>query len=156
MVAMILVERVIRGYRVQVTGYRLRERRHGGDLAIARIETHRDLIVWQKGMELVQQVYALTGRFPADERFRLVNQTTRAAVSIPANLAEGHARGTRREYAHFVAIARGSLMELETYVMIARRLGYGNETQLQDSLSLITELSRMLTALRNRLIERRT
>ena len=98
----------------------------------------------------------MTRGFPDDERFRLVTQTTRAAVSIPANLAEGHARGTRREYAHFVAIARGSLMELETYVMIARRLGYANETQLQDSLSLITELSRMLTALRNRLIEPRT
>ena len=156
MVAMILVERVMWGYRVQVTGYRLRKRRYGGDLAIARIESHRDLLVWQKGMDLVQQVYALTERFPADERFRLVNQTTRAAVSIPANLAEGHARGTRREYAHFVAIARGSLMELETYVMIASRLGYASEAQLQPSRLLITELSRMLTALRNRLIEPRT
>lgn len=125
-------------------------------MAIARIESHRDLIVWQKSMLLVEQVYALTRSFPDDERFRLVNQTTRAAVSIPANLAEGHARGTRREYAHFVAIARGSLMELETCVMIAHRLGYAHETQLQDSLSLIAELSRMLTALRKRLIEPRT
>jgi four helix bundle protein len=123
---------------------------------MARIESHRDLIVWQRGMELVELVYAFTRDFPADERFRLVNQATRAAVAIPANLAEGHARGTRREYAQFVAIARGSLMELETYVMIAQRLGYGSELQLTDSLERITELSRMLTALRNRLIEPRT
>ena len=104
-------------------------------------------------MLLVEQVYAMTRGFPDDERFRLVNQTTRAAVSIPANLAEGHARGTRREYAHFVAIARGSLMELETYVMIAGRLGYASDAQLTASLERITELSRMLTALRNRLTD---
>jgi four helix bundle protein len=103
-------------------------------------ELNRTGIVWQKGMELVELVYPLTRGFPAEERFRLVNQATRAAVAIPANLAEGHARGTRRDYAQFVAIARGSLMELETYVMIAQRLGYASQPPLTDSLERITEL----------------
>ena len=78
---------------------------------MTKIESHRDLIVWQRGMDLVEGVYAATKNFPVDERFRLINQATRAAVSVPANIAEGHARGTRREYAQFVAIAKGSLME---------------------------------------------
>jgi four helix bundle protein len=93
---------------------------------VAKIQSHRDLIVWQKSMHLVETVYSLAKEFPEDERYRLVHQTTRAAVSVPANIAEGHARGTRRDYAHFVSIARGSLMELETYVMIAERLGYAD------------------------------
>lgn len=91
---------------------------------MTHIQSHRDLAVWQKGMDLVEAVYSMTSIFPIDERYRLVHQSTRAAVSVPANIAEGHARGTRRDYAHFISIARGSLMELETYVMIAGRLRY--------------------------------
>ena len=74
---------------------------------MARIESHRDLLVWQRGMELVEKVYKATAAFPRDERFRLISQATRAAVAVPANIAEGHARGTRRDYAQFVAIAKG-------------------------------------------------
>jgi four helix bundle protein len=73
---------------------------------MTKIESHRDLFVWQRGMDLVEAVYAATKNFPVAERFRLINQATRAAVSVPANIAEGHARGTRREYAQFVAIAK--------------------------------------------------
>ena len=123
---------------------------------MARIESHRDLIVWQRGMELVERVYKATATFPRDERFRLISQATRAAVAVPANIAEGHARGTRRDYAQFVAIAKGSLMELETYVMISERLGYLTTETAQPLLEQISELSRMLTALRRRLIEPRT
>lgn len=123
---------------------------------MAQIQSHRDLAVWQKGMDLVEAVYSMTSIFPIDERYRLVHQSTRSAVSVPANIAEGHARGTRRDYAHFVSIARGSLMELETYVMIAGRLRYTGAEQMADILERIAELSRMLTALRQRLIERTT
>jgi four helix bundle protein len=120
---------------------------------VAGIASHRDLIVWRKGMDLVEQIYGLTNTFPYEERFRLVSQATRAAVGVPANIAEGHARATRREYAHFVAIARGSLMELETHVMIAKRLGYLTDAQADSPLKLITELSKMLMTLRHRLLE---
>lgn len=117
------------------------------------IRSHRDLHVWRKGMDLVEAVYAMTRTFPADERFRLVNQATRAAVSVPANIAEGHSRATRRDYANFVAIARGSLMELETYVTIATRLGYVSSDATLDLHARIEEISRMLTSLRKRLLE---
>ena len=120
------------------------------------IKSHRDLVVWQHGMDLVEAIYAFTRRFPDDERFRLVNQATRAAVAVPANIAEGHSRGTRRDYAQFVAIAKGSLMELETYIMIAERLGYATVEQAEPVLARIGEISRMLTALRSRLLEPRT
>ena len=122
----------------------------------SNIQSHRDHVVWQQGMELVEQIYALTKRFPDDERFRLTNQATRAAIGVPANIAEGHSRGTRRDYAHFVAIAKGSLMELETYVMIAERLRYTDAKTNAVPLATISELSRMLTSLRRRLLEPRT
>jgi four helix bundle protein len=116
-----------------------------------KIESHRDLIVWQKAMDLVVQIYRLTARFPTTETYRLISQITRAAASVPANIAEGHARGTRKDYAHFLSIAKGSLMEIETFLMLAVRLDYLNEEQATPTLSLITEISKMLTTLRNRL-----
>jgi four helix bundle protein len=122
---------------------------------MSTIRSHRDLTVWQKGMDLVEQVYALTRRLPPDERFRLVSQSTRAAVSVPANIAEGHSRGTRRDYAYFVSVAKGSLMELETYVMVSQRLGYVGPDDASDVLERIGDMSKMLTALRQRLTEPR-
>ena len=107
-------------------------------------------------MDLVEVVYSLTRAFPDQERYRLVHQATRAAVAVPANIAEGHARGTRRDYAQFIAIARGSLMELETYVMIAVRLRYTGDGDSAAALERISEVSRMLTTLRSRLLEPRT
>ncbi len=123
---------------------------------MARIQSHRDLTVWQKGMDLVVAVYALAKQFPVEERYGLVQQATRAAVGVPANIAEGHARGTRRDYAHFIAIARGSLMELETHVMIVERLGMVDSKSVAEVLERVSEVSRMLTALRNRLLEPQT
>jgi four helix bundle protein len=120
---------------------------------MAQIKSHRDLLVWQKGMDLVTAIYALTKQFPVEERYGLIQQATRASVGVPANLAEGHSRGTRRDYAHYVSIARGSLMELETYVMIAERLGFTERTAAASVLEQITELGRMLTTLRQRLVE---
>ena len=120
---------------------------------MARIESHRDLIVWQKGMDLAVLVYRLTKRFPPNETYRLVAQATRAAASVPANIAEGHARSSRRDFANFIAIAKGSLMEAETFVTLGGRLGYVTGEEVAPVLSLITEISKMLTALRARLTE---
>ena len=91
---------------------------------VAKIQSYRDLIVWQKAMDLAVQIYSLTARFPKDERFRLVDQLTRAVVSVPANIAEGYARDSPKDYARFLAIARGSLAETETFVLLAVRLDF--------------------------------
>lgn len=85
---------------------------------------HHQLRVWQESMELVTAIYALTATFPADERFALSNQMQRAAVSVPSNIAEGAARGSKADFIRFLYIARGSLSELETQLLIAQRLGY--------------------------------
>ncbi|MET0397491.1 MAG: four helix bundle protein [Longimicrobiaceae bacterium] len=118
----------------------------------ATARSHRDLVVWQKAMEMTVQVYQLTASFPATETYRLTSQVTRSAMSVPANIAEGNARGTTRDYAHFVSIAKGSLMETETFLLLAVRLGYLPEEKCAPTLDLITEVSKMLTTLRSRLL----
>jgi four helix bundle protein len=119
-----------------------------------RILSHRDLVVWQKAMDLVVHVYRLATNFPTNEAYRLTAQITRAAASVPANIAEGHARTSSRDFAHFLSIAKG-LMESETFLMLAIRLGYVGEEQSKPAQDLITEVSKMLTVLRNRLKESR-
>ncbi|HEU4881363.1 MAG TPA: four helix bundle protein [Longimicrobium sp.] len=109
-------------------------------------------MVWQKSMDLAVQVYRLTGRFPKSEMYRLTSQVTRAAASVPANIAEGNARATRRDYAHFLSIAKGSLNETETFLFLALRLGYLREHEAAATLFLITEIGKMLTALRAKLV----
>jgi len=86
--------------------------------------SHRDLKVWQEGIELVQHVYPLTSSFPVEEQFGLTAQLRRAAVSVPANVAEGCARSETRELIHFLSIAQGSLPELDALTELAHRLGY--------------------------------
>jgi four helix bundle protein len=117
------------------------------------IQSHRDLKVWQKAMELAEAVYRLSARLPTTETYRLGSQMTRAAASVAANIAEGNARGTRRDYANFLSIAKGSLMETETFLMLAVRLKFLEQQEAAPTLSLITEISKMLTALRSRLLE---
>jgi four helix bundle protein len=120
---------------------------------MSRIESHRDLLVWQKAMDLAVAIYLLSAKFPSNEVYRLVAQITRSATSVPANIAEGKARATQRDYSHFLSIAKGSLMETETYVMLSVRLGYVSQSEVQRVLDLITEISKMLTVLRSRLAE---
>ncbi len=118
-----------------------------------KITSHRELVVWQRAMDLVVEVYRLSARFPGDERFRLTNQLACAAASVPANIAEGHARSTAKEYSRFLAIAKGSLMETETFLMLAIRLDYVAEAQAGPALAMVTQISKMLTRLRARLGE---
>jgi four helix bundle protein len=113
--------------------------------------SHRELVVWQKSMDMAVQVYRLTGRFPRTETYRLTSQVTRAAASVPANIAEGNGRASRRDYANFLAIAKGSLNETETFLFLAVRLGYLHEHEAGPTLALITEIGKMLTSLRARL-----
>lgn len=104
-------------------------------------------------MDLAVFVYRLSAKFPSNEMYRLVAQMTKSAASIPANIAEGHARGTRRDYLNFLAIAKSSLMETETFVMLSIRLRYVSQEEAQHVLNLIIEISKMLTVLRSRLAE---
>jgi four helix bundle protein len=113
--------------------------------------SYRELAVWQKAMDLAGEVYRLTASFPADERFRLIDQLTRAAVSVPANVAEGSGRGTPRDNAGFISIAKGSANEVETYLLLSIRLGYVDKADASPALHLVDEVSRMLTMLRRRL-----
>jgi len=118
----------------------------------ARITSHRDLIVWQKAMDFAGLSYRLAAKFPRLETYRLVSQFTRAAASVPANIAEGHARSSRKDFANFLAVAKGSLMEAETFLMLAVRLKYLDSAEAGSAFALITEVSKMLTSLRSRLL----
>ena len=91
---------------------------------------HHDLLVWQVGMDLVSEVYALSAQFPKEEIYGLTAQLRRAAVSVPSNIAEGAARTTQKEFLYYLSVARGSLSELETQLFIAQRLKYCTELDL--------------------------
>ena len=89
-----------------------------------KVRSYRDLIVWQKGMDLVRAIYNLTTSFPTDERFGLISQVRRAAVSVPSNIAEGQARHTSREFVQFISHAEGSLAEVDTQLTLSNQLGF--------------------------------
>lgn len=109
----------------------------------------KDLIVWRKAMDLTKHVYELTRQFPSDERFGLVSQMGRCAVSIPSNIAEGQSRGSAGEFRHFLGIARGSLAELETQSDLSFELGMLAEEKYVDLTSRIKEVGRILNGLMN-------
>lgn len=108
---------------------------------------YRELKVWQLGVDLAIEIYRLTSAFPKSEAYGLTSQLRRAAVSIPSNIAEGHARKTRREMQRFANIAKGSLAELETQLIIAGELSYLAKDALQKILRTTEEESRMLSGL---------
>ena len=110
-------------------------------------DSYRDLRVWQRAMDFVMSVYESTQDFPKAELFGLVSQMRRAAVSIPSNIAEGKGRITDRDRSHFYSQARGSLLELETQILIAQRLRYLAEPRAMGLLEQSSELGRMLNAL---------
>jgi four helix bundle protein len=115
------------------------------------IRNFRDLEVWQKSLDLVINIYRQTGTFPREEQFGLTSQIRRAAVSIPANIAEGNGRIHRKEYRQFVSNAYGSLMELETHLIIAERLSYLGVEASKILLAQTAEVGRMLNGLKKAL-----
>ncbi len=118
---------------------------------------YQELKVWQLGMDITVEIYKLTERFPNSEIYGLTSQIRRAAVSIPANIAEGHERDTTKDYLRFVSIARGSLAELETELLIASRLTYINQEATEQVLRQLDSLNRMISnlqkALRRKIVE---
>lgn len=108
---------------------------------------YKDLIVWQKAMDLVNAIYDATDAFPKRETYSLTDQIRRAAVSIPSNIAEGQAHYSSREFLHFLRHSRGSLAELETQVIIAQRRSYLSEDQAKGLLKQADEVNRMLSGL---------
>ena len=116
--------------------------------------TYRDLLVWQKAKVIAIRVYRATESFPKSEVFGLCSQMRRAAVSVVSNIAEGQGRGSKPDFANFLCMARGSLLELETQLEISRELGFGKEAELQDIESdcyrLLGLLNRLLDTLRKK------
>ena len=110
----------------------------------ANIKTHKDLDVWKKSMDLVEEVYRFTQGFPDREKYGLINQIRRCAISVPSNIAEGSARNTSKETTQFCYISLGSLAELETQLLIAERLKYYESTDILDN---VIEIRRMLLGL---------
>ena len=111
------------------------------------MKNYKELEVWKKSVGLALDLYKTTNEFPSSEKFGLTAQIRRAATSVPANIAEGWGRGTTKEYIQFLLIARGSLMEVETHVIISRGLNFLTERQSGDVQTQIQEVGRMLNGL---------
>ena len=111
------------------------------------VRSYKDLVAWQKSMDLVTAVYRASQGFPKEEIFGLVSQIRRAAVSVPSNIAEGHARTSKKEFQYFLSNARGSLAELETQLTIAHQLAYIDETVINQLLDRLGEVGRILNGL---------
>lgn len=120
------------------------------------IRSHHDLKVWQLGMDLAENVYAVTRSFPREEIYGLTSQLRRAASSIPANIAEGNGRNSTREYLHHLSIAVGSLCEVETFLQLCLRLEYGDTIQILQIIDSLSEEGRMLRGLQKSLSARLT
>lgn len=108
-----------------------------------QINTYKDLIVWQKSMDLVVEIYKLTESFPKSEIYGLTLQMKRCAISIPSNIAEGRRRGSKKDYRHFLIIAYGSGAELETQIEIAKRLRFNKNLDFAKIESLLNEIMRI-------------
>lgn len=117
------------------------------------LRSYRELDVWSKAMTLAREIYAAADLMPKREEYRLTSQMIRAAISVPANIAEGHARATRKDYAHFISISRGSIAELETLILLARDTNLLPTETTEKLLAQAEEVGRMLTRLHERLKE---
>ena len=111
------------------------------------VESYKDLHVWQRSIQMTVAIYKFTAAFPSEERFGLTSQLRRAAVSVPSNIAEGYGRNTSGEYKHFLGVARGSNSEVQTQLIIAKELGFGDSQLHAKAEGLSTEIAKMLTSL---------
>jgi four helix bundle protein len=111
------------------------------------VSSYKDLLVWQRSIQLSLSIYQLTKTFPKEERYGLTSQIQRAGISVPSNIAEGYGRGTRKDYKQFLSIARGSTLEVQTQLFIANELGCCNSAALKQAQSLSEEVSKMLYSL---------
>lgn len=113
-------------------------------------KSFKDLVVWQKAMDLAVAVYQMTKTFPKDELFGLVSQMRRSSVSIASNIAEGEARKSKKEFAHFLGISLGSKAELETQILLCERVGLIDSEKSKDVLTTLNEIGRMLAMLKQK------
>ena len=111
------------------------------------MESYQELEVWQKAINLVTEIYKTTRTFPKEKIYALSSQTQRAAISIPANIAEGWGRNMTKEYIQFLRIARGSLLEVETHMIISKNLNYVNEQILESILQKTKQINKMINSL---------
>ena len=118
-----------------------------------KARSYRDLLVWQKGIVLAKTIYGITRTFPDEERFGLISQMRRASVSIPSNIAEGQARKTTGEFVYFLSNAEGSVAELDTQLTLSVELGYCSQPDAAETIELVSELKKMLNALRRALVK---
>jgi four helix bundle protein len=119
---------------------------------LGKIKSYKDLLIWQKGIEITEKVYLITNNFPQNELFSLTNQIRRASVSISSNIAEGFGRNSTKSYMNFLKISRGSLYELETQLIIADRLNYISDNELLKSINdLLSEEGKMINSYINKL-----
>jgi four helix bundle protein len=109
------------------------------------MKNFKELRIWQKGMDIAVESFKLTSQFPATEKFGIVSQITRAGVSIPANIAEGSSRTSEKDYGRFIEISLGSAYELETHLLIAHELEFGEKDKLNNLLAIIIDEQKMLT-----------
>jgi four helix bundle protein len=116
-----------------------------------KAKSYKELLIWQKGMSLAKFVYKLSGRFPVDERYGLISQIRRAAVSVPSNIAEGQARHTTKEFLQFLSHTLGSLAEVETQLLLSVDLGFAHPEGIAPGLKEIDELQKMIMSIQRKL-----
>ncbi len=117
------------------------------------VQSYRDLKVWQKAMDLADQSFALTAQFPEAQRYVLVSQIQRSAISVSSNIAEGRSRHSEKDFVYHLNIARGSIAELETQMMLSAKPGYISEAELHTLLELSEEITKMLHGLKGSLAQ---
>lgn len=118
---------------------------------VTKIQSYQDLKVWNLGMDLAVELYQISKAFPAEERFGLTSQIRKSAVSVPSNIAEGHARSSTGDYIRFLKISKASLAELETQAILSQRLGYVDSETISPFLNQTRTLGRMLNSLISKL-----